>query len=123
VSLIIPHINYSNVVFSTLDSASQKRFNVAFNSCVHEMPCQEHVSHLVPTIIGVSLATHLNFHFLTFLFKVLHIRHRCYVERFCSFDAYFVLDFIVTHHRFLATGHLYECTFGRLVGLVRTNYT
>jgi hypothetical protein len=62
VSLIMHHINYGNVVFSTVDSASQRRLNVAFNSClryVHDISRREHVSHLVPTIIGVSLATHL----------------------------------------------------------------
>jgi hypothetical protein len=55
-----PHINYGNVVFSTVDSASQMQLNVAINSClryVHDIPRREHVSHLVPTIIGVSLAT------------------------------------------------------------------
>jgi hypothetical protein len=34
--------------------------------------------HLVPTIIGVSLATDLRIHILTFLFKVLHVRP-CYL--------------------------------------------
>jgi hypothetical protein len=29
VSLIMPHINYGNVVFSTVDSALQRRLNVA----------------------------------------------------------------------------------------------
>jgi hypothetical protein len=71
VSLIMPHINYGNVVFSTVDSASQRerRINVAFNSClryVHVIPRRDHVSHLVPTIIGVSLANHLRIHLLTF---------------------------------------------------------
>jgi hypothetical protein len=55
-SLIMPHINYSNVVFSTFDSASQRQLNVAFNSClryVYGIPRREHVSHLVPTILSV----------------------------------------------------------------------
>jgi hypothetical protein len=76
------HITYGNVVFSTVDSTSQRRLNVAFNSClryVHDIPHREHVSHLVPTIIGVSLSTHLRIHLLTFLFKVLQIRHPCYL--------------------------------------------
>jgi hypothetical protein len=83
VSLIMAHFNYGNVVFSTVDSASQRRLNVAFNFClryVHNIPRWEHVSHLVPTIIiGVSLANHLRIHLLTFLFKFLHIRHPCYL--------------------------------------------
>jgi hypothetical protein len=74
-SLIIPHINYGNV-------ASQRQLNVTINSClhyVHDILRQEHVSHLVPTIIGVLLATYLRIHHLTFLIKVLHIRHPCYL--------------------------------------------
>jgi hypothetical protein len=80
VSLIVPHINYDNVVFLSVDSASQRRLNIAFNSClryVHDIPSRELVSHLVPTVIGDLLATHLVIHLLTFLFKVLHIRHPC----------------------------------------------
>jgi hypothetical protein len=40
VSLVMPHINYGNVLFSTVDSASQRRLNDAFNSYlryVHDM--------------------------------------------------------------------------------------
>jgi hypothetical protein len=72
VSLEMPHINYGNVVFSTVDSASQRRLSVAFNSglrYVHDIPRREPVSQLAPTIIAVSLATHLKIHLLTFLFK------------------------------------------------------
>jgi hypothetical protein len=62
VSLIMPHIIYGNVTFSTVDSASQRRLNVAFNPClryVHDISRREYSSHLILTIIGVSLATHL----------------------------------------------------------------
>jgi hypothetical protein len=107
VSLILPHINYGYVVFSTFDSVSQRRLNVAFNSClryVHDVARREHVSHLVPTIIGVSLATHLRIHHLTFLFKVLHIRHPCYLS-FRFFGTAHTRSLIVTHHRSLAMGH------------------
>jgi hypothetical protein len=73
----MPHVNYGYVIFSTIDSASQTQLNVAFNSClryVHDFPCREHISHLVPTVVGVSLATHLRIHHLTFLFKVVSFR-------------------------------------------------
>jgi hypothetical protein len=77
VSLIMPHINNGNVVLSTNTTS---RLNVVFNSClryVYDILRGEHVSHLEPTIIGVLLAIHLRIHLLTFLFKVLHIRHPC----------------------------------------------
>jgi hypothetical protein len=73
VPLIVPYYNYGNVVFSTVDAASQRRLNVAFVSClhyVHKILQQKHASHLVPVIIAFSLETHLRIHLLTFLFKV-----------------------------------------------------
>jgi hypothetical protein len=75
----MPHIDYGNVVFSTIDSASQRRINVAFNSClhyVHDILRREHVSHLVLTMFSVRI------HLLTFLCKVSHIKHPCDLLRF-----------------------------------------
>jgi hypothetical protein len=95
VSLIMPHINYGNVVFSAVDSALQRRLTVTFNSClryVHDIPRREHVSHLVPTIIGVSLATHLRIHLLMFLFKVLHP---------CYFLTLFHFASVHSHHQYV----------------------
>jgi hypothetical protein len=104
-------MNYGNVVFSTVDSASQRQLNVAFNSClhyVHDILRQEHVSHLVPTIIGVLLATHLRIHHLTFLIKVLHIRHPCYLFTLFHFTSSArTRNLIVTPHRSLAMGHTF----------------
>jgi hypothetical protein len=111
VSLIMPHINYGNVVLST-NTTSQ--LNVAFNSClryVHDISCQEHISHLVPTIIGVSLVTHLRINLLRFLFKFLHIRHPCYLVTLYHFaSSTRVRHLIVTPHRFLDMSH--SCSVG-----------
>jgi hypothetical protein len=105
----MPHIDYGNVVFSAVDSASQRRHNVAINSCLryfHDIPRREHVSHLVPTIIGVSLVNHLRIHLLTFLCKVLNIRHPCYLFTFIHFaSSARTGNLIVTPHRSLAMGH------------------
>jgi hypothetical protein len=67
-------MNYGNVVFSTVDSASQRLLN--FYALCSYISRLEHVSNLVPSIIGVSLAIHLRIHLLTFLFKFLHISTR-----------------------------------------------
>jgi hypothetical protein len=95
----MPSINYGNVVFST----------VAFNSSlryVHDIPRREHVSHLVPIIIGVSLATHLRIHLLTFLFNFLHIRHPCYLFKLFHFaSAARTRYLIVPPHRSLTMCH------------------
>jgi hypothetical protein len=106
VSLIMPNINYGHVVNSTVDSASQKRLSVTFNyflCYINDISHWVHVSHLVPTTIGVSLA---RIHLLTTLFKVLHIRHPSYL--FTLFHFAFsarTRNLIVTPHRSLAMGH------------------
>jgi hypothetical protein len=49
--VIVPNYNYGNVLFSTVDAASQRRLNVAVVSClnyVHKILRQKHASHLVP---------------------------------------------------------------------------
>jgi hypothetical protein len=71
-----------------------------------DIPRREHVSHLVPNIIGVSLATHLRIHLLTFLHKILHIRHPCYLFTLFHFASFArTRNLIVTPHWSLAMGH------------------
>jgi hypothetical protein len=80
-----------------------------FNSCVryvHDICRREHGSHLVPNIIGVSLASHLRINLLTFLFKVLHIRHPCYLLTLFHFaSSVRTRNIIVTPRRSLVMGH------------------
>jgi hypothetical protein len=110
VSLIMPH-NYGNVVFSTVDSASQRRFNVAF--CVKFLSalCSRYPSSGVcfsscAYYYRFSLTTHLRIHLLTFLFKVLHIRHQRYFFTLFHFASSARTRYlIVTPHRSLAMGH------------------
>jgi hypothetical protein len=107
VSLVIPHNNYGNVVSSTVDSASQKRLNVR-NMFL---------------IIGVSLAIHLMIHLLTFLLKVLHIKHSCYLFTLFHFaSSAHTRNLIVTPHRSLTENSLphlikNEGAFRHFVGL------
>jgi hypothetical protein len=69
----------------------------------NDIPRREHVSHLVPTIIGVSLATHLR---TDLLFNVLHSRHPCYLFTLFHFaSSARKRNLIVTPHRSLAMGH------------------
>jgi hypothetical protein len=68
------------------------RLNVAFNSClhyVHDILRREYVSHLVPTIIGDPLVTHLRI-----------IRHPCNLYTFYHFaSSARTRNLIVTPHR------------------------
>jgi hypothetical protein len=60
----------------------------------------------MPTIIGVSMATHLRIQLITFLFKVLHVRHPCYLFTLFHFaSSARTRNLMVTPHRSLAMGH------------------
>jgi hypothetical protein len=73
---------------------------------VNDILRREHVSHLVPTTTVVSLATYLRIHILTFWFKVLHIRHPCYLLTLFHFaSSAGSWNLIVTPHRSPAMGH------------------
>jgi hypothetical protein len=92
VSLIMPHIIYGNVTFSTVDSASQRRLNVAFNPClryVHDISRREYSSHLILTIIGVSLATHLRIFLRFCILGTRVIFLRCFITLFRHVLFYF----------------------------------
>jgi hypothetical protein len=106
---------------------------------VHDIPRRKHVSHLVSTNIGVSLATPLRIPLLTFLFEVLHYQHQCYLFTLFHFaSSTSTRNITVIPHRSLAMGHSIgacglrnslphriknERNFGRFIGLVRTHFT
>jgi hypothetical protein len=46
-SLILPHVNYGNIIFTGPDSASQRRLEVALKRRL------DHVSHLKSTVTGI----------------------------------------------------------------------
>jgi hypothetical protein len=54
-SLILPHVNYGNFVFTGADSASQRILGVAFKAClrnIHTRRRLDYVSHLESTVTG-----------------------------------------------------------------------
>jgi hypothetical protein len=85
--------------------------------------------------------THLEIHLLTFLFKVHHVKHPCYLFTLFHFSfSARTRNLIVTAHWFLAMGHSFtvgacglwnslphriknERALRRFVGLVRTHFT
>jgi hypothetical protein len=57
-SLILPHVNYGNIVFTGANSASQRRLGIAFMAClryIHMKRRLGHVSHLESTVTGTLL--------------------------------------------------------------------
>jgi hypothetical protein len=69
-SLILPHVNYGNIVFT--DSTSQRRLGIALKAClryIHIRRRLDHFSHLKSTVTGTLLVA--NARILSFLYKIL----------------------------------------------------
>jgi hypothetical protein len=81
-SLILPHVNYGNIVFTGADSASQRRLGIAFKAClryIHMKRRLDHVSHLESTVTGTVLVDNASIQLLLFLYKILYVRHPSYL--------------------------------------------
>jgi hypothetical protein len=81
VSLIMPNIGYGGIVYAGTDAASQQKLNIAFKAClryIHSLRRLDHVSHLV-CYESAQLADFARIQLLSFLYKVLHVRHPCYL--------------------------------------------
>jgi hypothetical protein len=82
VSLIMPLFGYGGILYAGADAASQRRLNMAFRAClryIHSLRGLDHVSHLETRVMGASLADYARIQLLSFLYKVLHDRHPCYL--------------------------------------------
>jgi hypothetical protein len=101
VSLIMPHIGYGGIVYAVVDAASERGLNMAFRAClwyIHSLRRLDHVSHLETSVMGVY-----GIQLLSFLYKVLHVRHPCYLFslfRYASFTR--TSNLIVPAHHSLA---------------------
>jgi hypothetical protein len=88
-SLILPHVNYGNIVFTGADSASQRRLRVAFKAClryIHIRRRLDHVSHLESAVTGTLLVDYSRIQLLS----LLHVRHPSYLFSLfhCLIDAH-----------------------------------
>jgi hypothetical protein len=82
VSLSMPHIGYGGIMYAGADAASQRRLNMAFRAClrsIHSLNKLDHASHLETSNMGASLADYARIKLLSFIYKVLHVRHPCYL--------------------------------------------
>jgi hypothetical protein len=80
--MVTPHINYGNIVCSSVDVASRSRIRVALIAClryIHRVRPRDHISHLENSVTGMSLERSAGAQLLTFAFKVLHVRHPVYI--------------------------------------------
>jgi hypothetical protein len=65
-------------VYAGVDAASQRRLNMIFKGClryIHSLRRLDHVFHLKSSALLATIQH------LSFLYKVLHVRHPCYRPR------------------------------------------
>jgi hypothetical protein len=105
-SLILPHVNYGNIVFTGADSKSQRRLRVACKAClryIHMRRQLDQVSHLKSTMTGTLLVDNARIQLVLFLYKILHVRHPSYLFSVFHFaSSALTRNFTVPTHRTLA---------------------
>jgi hypothetical protein len=81
-SLILQHVNYGNIVFTSADSASQRRLEIAFKACmryIHMRRRFDHVSYLESSVTGTLLVDNARIQLLSGLYKIRHVHHPSYL--------------------------------------------
>jgi Reverse transcriptase (RNA-dependent DNA polymerase) len=89
-TLVITHINYSNIVYAHIDSGSSNRLRVAYNAClryVHGLGRRDSVADLQHSINGFGLKESAVIQQLKFLFKIIHFQHPSYLSSFVQFSS------------------------------------
>lgn len=82
-TLIVPHLYYASEIFSGCDAVCHTRLRTTFNAAVrfvYALGRRDHISHLVPTIIGNDLEAVLKYRVVVLLFKI--IFNKCPVYLF-----------------------------------------
>lgn len=81
-SLILSHVNYSNIVFTHIDKASERKLGVAYNAClryVNGLGREARMRDYQLCITGLTLEKTAVLQRLKFLFKVMHSQHPSYI--------------------------------------------
>jgi hypothetical protein len=95
--------------YAGADAASQRRLNMAFRAClpyIHSLRKLDHVSHLETSVMGASVADYTRIELLSFLYKVLHAWHSCYLFSLLRFaSSARTRNSVVPPHRSLAMSH------------------
>jgi hypothetical protein len=116
--LVTPTINYGNIVYSSVDMAFRSRIRVAFNAClkyIHRVRPRDHISHLENSVTGMSLETSAGAQLLTFVYKILHVRHPSYIFSLFHFaSSARTRNLVVPLHRSHAMSHSFIVRSGVL---------
>jgi hypothetical protein len=80
---------------------------MAFRTClryIHSLRRLDHVSHLETSVMGALLADYARIQLLSFLYKVLHVRHPCYLFSLFRFaSSARTRNLVIPAHRSLIT--------------------
>jgi hypothetical protein len=89
-SLILPHFTCGSVVFAGPDAESREKLERAFRACIrflHRLKHRDNVADLASTITGFEFQVYLRIRLLSFLYKILHIRHPNYIFSMFQFSS------------------------------------
>lgn len=83
-SLVLPHINYCEVIYSNCDAGTKHTLQVSFNNAiryVHNLNRYDHVSSFAMSVLGHSrsLTHHLIFRMVLFIYKLIKYREPKYL--------------------------------------------
>jgi hypothetical protein len=91
---------------------------VAFNAClryIHRDRPRDHISHLENSVTGMSLQTSAGAQLLTFVYKILHVRHPSYIFSLFHFaSSACTRNLVVPLHRSHAMSHSFIIRSGVL---------
>jgi hypothetical protein len=76
-SLILPHVNYGNIVTTGADSASQRRLGVAFKACLRYIHMRRRFDHVSHSAFVFVVFRHCMFAILLTCFRFFIFPHRC----------------------------------------------
>jgi hypothetical protein len=86
----MPLVTYGNIVYSDPDAVSKEKMERVFRACIsylHRLRRRDDVGELLTTVNGLKLHDYLKLRLLSFVFKILHILHPCYVFTMFHFSS------------------------------------
>lgn len=88
-SLVIPIFTYADVVFSSMNSSSKHRLDMAFNAClrfIYNRKKFDHISDVKKSILGCDLFEYYDFRLAIQIFKIINTKQPSYLFNLLEFS-------------------------------------
>ena len=88
-SLLMSHFVYGNVIFSKMDTETERHLKVCYNSCIRfifNLRRFDHVSRFQSSIFGLSLEKFYDYQLLLFIFKLIKFKEPLYLYEELQFS-------------------------------------